>query len=57
MEKKIDNTNAETTDKKLIISDVINMVCERCGHENTEQFIKYFTYCEKCGLNMKQTCL
>jgi hypothetical protein len=32
------------------------LTCDRCGYENTKEFIKYFDYCENCGLNMKQTC-
>ncbi|MFW6272760.1 MAG: hypothetical protein ACOC2U_03165 [bacterium] len=53
MKEKNKSTDLENTDKKLIISDVSCLVCERCGYENTKEFIKYFDYCENFGLNMK----
>lgn len=39
---------------KLFPPDDDKLICKRCGHENTEGFIKYFDYCERCGLNLKQ---
>jgi predicted Zn-ribbon and HTH transcriptional regulator len=48
--------NLDKSNEKLHISDVSCLVCDRCGYENTKEFIKYFDYCENCGLNMKQTC-
>jgi len=28
-------------------------ICPRCGYRNTQEYIKYFNYCEKCGLNIE----
>lgn len=49
MERKIDNTNDETTDKKLIISDVIGSVFFVVGWDG-EQESRYF-----CG-KTKEDC-
>jgi len=56
MNKDNKNEKPNNTDKKLHISDISCLVCDRCKYENTKEFIKYFDYCENCGLNMKQTC-
>jgi hypothetical protein len=51
---KQDNIIINPKDKNPNSSDCGFQYCDRCKYENKNEFIKYFDYCENCGLNMRQ---
>jgi len=55
--RKKEITPEEAKEQFLFLFGVINLVCDRCGYKNNEEYIRHFEYCENCGLKMKQTCL